>query len=118
MGSYDMVPLAVLAAAVIGVRVGWYLTVIILNDPCSKPNLPLWLIEYAPLKGRWLRLLLAAPGISVLTLAALLLAATGILLTGLLAPLVALVSIAVVVEHLPPPPLKRTLRYPPRNETR
>jgi hypothetical protein len=100
-----ILPIAILAATVISGRVGWYLALIILNDPCSEPNLPHWLIEMAPLKGRWLRLLLAAPGIGILMLSAFLLAGIGLCLTNFLAPVIALVLAAMVVEYLPLQPL-------------
>jgi hypothetical protein len=56
---------ALLIALAISGRMGWYLAQGILAEDAHLPH---WLEALAPLKGRWLRLLLSAPAIGVLML--------------------------------------------------
>lgn len=74
--------ISVLSAGAISGRLGWYLARITLQDLSVNSGVPAWLDAVAPVKGRWLRLLLAVPAIGLLALLTFIASVTLILMSG------------------------------------
>lgn len=86
MGSGEWLILPALVALTASARVGWYFALEVLRE---EPRTPAWLEGIAPLKGRWLWLLLSSPAILVAMLMTLL---------GAGAPLLILYWILAILE--------------------